>query len=264
MTSKPTIMLTFKPNPYKRHTSYLILFMVFFSGCMQAQTTISDQKLTGDIKKDLISLLPIGTVKADIIDGVQQNPRQIELTKKLQSSITQNYEWFVDYMKAVPPGEKMPYHVKLGLTKEEYDELMDLMDNIEMVSTGTENIAVQIKNDIIYFKSQNKLSKLDSLTIDLKNNMVSFGQIKIPFADKLNITSDKNALKSKWMGYSWILEEPKDLDINAMKDLSNLKMRQYKLTIGRLEKNGKTYMSLKGREIENGVKTVDFELPVQF
>jgi len=157
-----------------------------------------------------------------------------------------------------------PKKVKLGLTKEEYTELLGFMDNIEMVSTGTENIAVQIKNDIISFKSQNKLSKLDSLTIDLKNNMVSFGQIKIPFADKLNITSDKNALKSKWMGYSWILEEPKDLDINAMKDLSNLKMRQYKLTIGRLEKNGKTYMSLKGREIENGVKTFDFELPVQF
>ncbi len=257
-------MLTFKPNSYKRHTFYLILFMAFFSSCMQAQTTISDQKLTGDIKNDLISLLPSGTVKADIIDGVRQNPRQMELAKKLQSSIAQNYEWFVDYMKAVPQGEKMPYHVKLGLTKEEYMELMGFMDNIEMVSTGTENISIQIKNDVIYFKSQNKLSKLDSLTIDLKNNMVSFGQIKIPFADKLNITTDKNALKSKWTGYSWILEEPKDLDANALKDLNRLKMRQYKFTIGKLEKSGKTYMSLKGREIENGAKTIDFELPIQF
>lgn len=257
-------MLSFQTIPSKRYTSYLILFIVFFSSCMQAQTTISDQKLTGDIKTDLTRLLPIGTVKADIIDGVQQNPRQMELAKKLQSSIAQNYEWFVDYMKTVPQGEKIPYHAKLGLTKEEYMELMNFMDNIEMVSTGKENIAIQIKNDMIYFKSQNKLSKLDSLTIDLKNNMVSFGKIKMPFADKLNITTDKNALKSKWEGYSWILEEPKDLDANAMKDLNNLKMRQYKFTIGKLEKTGKTYMSLKGREIENGAKTIDFELPVQF
>ncbi|MBB4110225.1 hypothetical protein [Pedobacter zeae] len=257
-------MLSFQTIPSKRHTSYLILFMVFFSSCMQAQTTISDQKLTGDIKKDLTRLLPIGAVKADIIDGVRQNPRQMELAKKLQSSIAQNYEWFVDYMKAVPQGEKIPYHAKLGLTKEEYMELINFMDNIEMVSTGKENIAIQIKNDMIYFKSQNKLSKLDSLTIDLKNNMVSFGKIKMPFADKLNITTDKNALKSKWEGYSWILEEPKDVDANAMKDLNSLKMRQYKFTIGKLEKTGKTYMSLKGREIENGTKTIDFELPVQF
>jgi hypothetical protein len=264
VVTKLTIMLSFHTNSYKRYTSYLILFMVLFSGCMQAQTSISDQKLTGDIKKDLIRLLPIGTVKADIIDGIQQNPRQMELAKKLQSSIAQNYEWFVDYMKALPQGEKIPYHVKLGLTKEEYMELMGFMDNIEMVSTGTENISIQIKNDVIYFKSQDKLSKLDSLTIDLKSNMVSFGKIKIPFADKLNITSDKNALKSKWMGYSWVLEEPKDIDANAMKDLNNLKMRQYKFTIGKLEKSGKTYMSLKGREIENGAKITDFELPIQF
>jgi hypothetical protein len=41
-------------------------------------------------------------------------------------------------------------------------------------------------------------------------------------------------------------------------------MKQYKLTIGKLDKNGKTYLSLKGREIENGARTVNFEIPVQF
>ncbi|WP_169472350.1 hypothetical protein [Pedobacter hiemivivus] len=41
-------------------------------------------------------------------------------------------------------------------------------------------------------------------------------------------------------------------------------MEQYKLAIGRIAKNGKTYMSLKGGEIDCGAKTVDFELPVQF
>jgi len=39
-------------------------------------------------------------------------------------------------------------------------------------------------------------------------------------------------------------------------------MKQYKLILGKLEKTGKTYMSLKGREIENGARTVDFEIPV--
>ena len=41
-------------------------------------------------------------------------------------------------------------------------------------------------------------------------------------------------------------------------------MKQYNFTLGRLEKNGKIYMSLKGREIEDGAKTVEFELPVVF
>ncbi|MBE9597880.1 hypothetical protein [Pedobacter sp. MC2016-24] len=243
---------------------YLILLLVSLTSCGHTQTNTSHEKLTGNIKNDLKLLLPTGTINADVMDGVLQEPRQIELSKKLQSAVKQNYAWFVDYMKTVPQGQPMPYHINLGVTKEEYAELMGFMDNIEVISTGTQQISIQNKDDIIHFKSDNKLSLLDSLKIDLKNNVVLFGHLKLPFGDTLNIISNKNALKSKWTGYSWILEQPKDLNPEELKDLNNLKMKQYKLTIGKLEKNGKTYMSLKGREIENGVRTVDFEIPVQF
>lgn len=247
-----------------KRITFLILLSVFITSCAFAQTNTSDDKLTGNIQTDLKLLLPTGTVKADIMDGIRQDPRQIELSTKLQSAVKQNYSWFVDYMKSVPQGERMPYHVNLGVTKEEYTELLDFMKNIEIVSTGVEEISIETKDDVIHFKSVNKLSFLNSLKIDLKNNIVLYGQIKLPFADKLNITSEKNALKSRWTGYSWVLEEPKDFDLSKLKDLENLKMKQYKLTIGKLEKTGKTYLSFKGREIENGAKTVDFEIPVIF
>lgn len=150
------------------------------------------------------------------------------------------------------------------MTKEEYTELMSFMNNIEVVSTGREDIDIEVKGDFIQFKSHNKLAALDSLIIDLKNNIVIFGQFKMPFADTLNVTTEENGLRSKWTGYTWKFELPQNIDINALKDLSSLTMIQYKFTIGRLEKNGKTYMSLKGREVVEGAKTVDFELPVQF
>ena len=60
------------------------------------------------------------------------------------------------------------------------------------------------------------------------------------------------------------LNEPKNLGFNDLKDLENLKMKRYDFTIGILEKKGNTYMSLKGREVEDGTKYVDFELPVIF
>ncbi|RYE21506.1 MAG: hypothetical protein EOP42_25760, partial [Sphingobacteriaceae bacterium] len=63
-------------------------------------------------------------------------------------------------MKSVPQGERMPYHVNLGVTKEEYTELLDFMKNIEIVSTGVEEISIQTKDDVIHFKSVNKLSFL--------------------------------------------------------------------------------------------------------
>lgn len=247
-----------------KQTIYILTLLFFLSSCGNSQTTNSQKKLTGNIQSDLKMLLPNGKVKADIMDGVLQNPRQAELTKKFQSAIKENYDWFLEYMKTVPEGEPLPYNAKLGLTKEEYIELMGFMDNVEVVSTGKEDIVIEVKDDFIRFKSQNKLADLDSIIIDLKNNIITFGQYKMAFADTLNITTDKNGLKSKWKGYSWRFEVPKNLDISDLKDLSTLSMIQYKFTIGRLEKNGKTYMSLKGREVEDGAKTVDFELPVQF
>lgn len=93
---------------------------------------------------------------------------------------------------------------------------------------------------------------------------MTYGQYKMPFSDTINITTDKNGLRTKWKGYSWEFEEPKDIDISDLTDLESLSIKQYKFTIGRLEKDGKTFMSLKGREIEDGVKIVDFELPVRF
>jgi hypothetical protein len=247
-----------------KQTYYLLLLLICLMSCGDSQTTKSKDSLTGNIQSDLRILLPDSKVKADIMDGVLKNPRQVELANKFQLAIKENYDWFLEYMKTVPEGEPMPYNEKLGLTKDEYTELMGFMNNVEVVSSGKEDIVIEVKDDFIRFKSHNKLADLDSLLIDLKNNIVTFGKYKMPFADTLHVETDKNGLKSKWNGYSWKFEEPKDLDINAFKDISSIQMIQYQFTIGRLEKNGKTYMSLKGREVEDGVKTVDFQLAVQF
>ena len=243
---------------------FILILAIFFTNCSNSQTIKDTTYLTGIIGTDLRNLIPEGSHTVDIMDGIKQNPRQAALTKKFQDGVKNNYEWFVEYMKTVPDGEPMPYHANMGMTKKEYDELMDYMTNIEIVSTGTEKIKVEIKNDTIYFKSKGKLNEYESLKIDLKGNTILFGQYKLPFSDSVNITSDKIGLRSKWKGYTWKFEEPTNLDLDDLKDLSNLKMKQYKFTIGRLEKNGKTYMSLKGREVEDGEKTVEFELPVTF
>lgn len=188
---------------------YTFTLLIFLTSCANSQTTNSQKKLTGNIQSDLKTLLPNNKVTADIMDGVLQNPRQVELMKKFQSAIKENYDWFLEYMKTVPEGEPMPYNAKLGLTKEEYTELMAFMNNVEVVSTGKEEIVIEIKDNFIRFKSHNKLAGLDSLIIDLKSNIVTFGQYKMTFADTLNITTDQNGLKSKWTGYSWKFEDPK-------------------------------------------------------
>ena len=247
-----------------KRITFILTLAICLTSCDNFQTNKSVSILTGDIRADLKNLIPEGKHMADIMDGVRQSPRQATLTKKFQDGIKDNYEWFVEYIKSVPEGQPMPYNEKLNMTKEEYDELMGYLNSSEIVSTGKENIEVEIKKETIYFKAKGKLAGYDSLMIDLKSNTALYGQYKMLFSDTSNITSDKNGLRSKWKGYTWSFEEPKGLNADDLKDPGNLKMKQYKLTVGQLEKSGKTYLSLKGREIQDGAKTVDFELPIVF
>lgn len=65
-------------------------------------------------------------------------------------------------------------------------------------------------------------------------------------------------------GFNWKLEEPNDLDPEQFKDLKNLTVKLYKVTLGRLEKNGKTFFQLQGKEFVKGEMKVNFDIPLVF
>lgn len=247
-----------------KQLSFLLIFLVVLIGCSNSQISAPSLKLTGNIKKDVTALLPTGTVQASIMDSVLQHPRQIELTQKFQQAVKENYNWFLDFIKTVPEGAPLPYHPKLGLTQPEYTELMDYMNHTEIITSGKESVTIVRTNDMIHFKSKGKLAILDSVIIDLDSNVVLFMGYRLAFADTLEVTSEQNALKSAWSGYAWKFEEPKNLALDDLKDLRTLHIKAYQLTMGRLQKNGKTFMSLKGQEAQNGEKMIDFELPLIF
>ncbi len=242
----------------------LLAALILLTSCGKSQTSDMRPQLSGDITKDVINLLPEGKFTADIMDSVIQSPRQAELTRKFREGIQKNWEWFAQYSKTVEPGQPMPYHPNMGITEEEFNELQRYMSNIELVSSGTASFRIENENDIIQFKANGRLKLLELVKINLKTNEVNVGKYELAFADTDNVVDDSTGLKSKWKGYTWRYEEPKDISLDALQDLQTLKAKQYKVTIGRLEKNGKTYMSIKGQEFDNGEKQVGFEIPLVF
>ncbi len=243
----------------------LLISLLLLSGHSFSQTHQQQQTTTREIKNNLNNLLPNGKIVADVMTSVKQSKRREELSEKSLAGIQQNYEWFIDYMKSYPDGKPKPYHPNLGVTEDEYKELQSLLSDIEFVSSLNSHITIKRKNNIIEFEADNKsLKLLEYVKIDLLKNIVTIGEYELSFSDTINITDDKNGLKSKWKGYVWKLEEPQGIDFDALKDLQSLKTKQYKFTIGRLEKNNKTFMSIKGQEVENGVSKVNFELPLIF
>lgn len=228
--------------------------------------------LTGNLTDDLKALLPRGNVKADIMDEVKVLPRYQELQNKFLDGVKQHQEWFLEQQKIVEKtGQAISYHPNLGMSETEFNEYKDLMESgmgFEMVSSGTESINIKFQNDLITFSGTGKLIVLDDLSINLNEKTVMIGSYKLDKIDTINVDSDRNGLKSKWKGFSWSYESSNKSDgfsqLESMDDIKTLDMKIYKLTIGRLEKNGKTYIEITEKEISKGERTKNVEIPLTF
>lgn len=238
------------------------ILTVFFLSSLIACSQPKTFERSNDIEKDLKALLPVGFMSFDVMDQVYQSERQIELTNKFQESIRDNYEWFIEYsQQAVEPGKPMPYHENLGLTKAEYEELQGFMENIELASSRVVEYTIAHIDQKIVLEPVDTVNNL-KVVLDFAANQSFFDGQTLTFGDTIIVNDPQNGFKSEWSGYQWTFEQPSDMDMNALKDLQNLQLKQYKLTVGFLERTGKTYLQIKGREISMGIKTKDYAFPL--
>lgn len=185
---------------------------------------------------DISMLLKEGNHKADLMDSLIATPQIAKIVGKLQIAVQKNYTWFIDYMKDVSPGEPLPYHEKMGISKAEYEALLAVGKNPVAVSSSQETLQIEKSGEIIRFKGTGKLARFEYLKIDLSTKSATYRGYKLSYTDSVRITSDKNGLKSKWFGYTFSFKEPENIPTEALKDTPNLKYTEYKLTVGQLEK----------------------------
>jgi hypothetical protein len=206
------------------------------------------------------------------MDGIKATPRYINLQNKFLSGIKQHQEWFLEQQRiAEKTGNPIGYHTNLGMTEAEFIELKNLMESgtgIEIVSTGTESLTIQWRGDSITFGGTGRLNVFNNLIINPKENIAIIGDYKLDKFEIVNVESDNNAFKSKWKGYSWRYEISNKGEgfsqIESMEDLQNLNMKIYKITIGQIAKDMKTYVQITESEITKGVKTRNIEIPITF
>ena len=240
-------------NPY---SSITVSFMLFVTICV-SDIHAGESNYPSDIKILLNTLLPEGPVKADLIGGIKMSPNSAALMLKFRSAFQQNADSILEFMEHRDSGNSRPDPSILGMTEDEIEELGEILSNFDPVITKETFEIVKSDSQITFLAGAN-LTELESVTINMEKITVSIGQYTLLFADIVNIEDDQNIVKSKWRGYTWRYEFPEDLDIGSIGDISHLTMKSYKFTIGKLEKNGKTYMSIQGRELIDGVWEVRF------
>lgn len=170
----------------------------------------------------------------------------------------------MDAIAKAGEGEYLQYHPNTGLSPEEWEEMKSFKDSVRSVPRSTEQLTIRDSAGYYKFEGTGRLEFIGIFTLDPKHLMVRMADVDLPFADIVTVVDDRNAFQSKWDGLSWRYEYPPDLEPGMMKDLSNLTLIQYQFTVGRLQRTGQRLISIKAKEIRDGVKTLNLEMPVLF
>ena len=77
---------------------------------------------------------------------VVEPPKEIsEYVKKVEKAALADPEWFKTYSKNARPGVPLPFHEKLGLTKEDYETYNRLWDERKLVPLKDGNVVVRLE-----------------------------------------------------------------------------------------------------------------------
>jgi hypothetical protein len=79
-------------------------------------------------------------------------------------------------MSKVPEGQSMPYHENLGITKIGYLRLWKISENVEVESTGIEEIEIIRGTNSITFKANGRLLDYNLIEIRTDTNLIYYDQ----------------------------------------------------------------------------------------
>lgn len=150
-------------------------------------------------------LQPGVAVKGEIVEVVP--PETIlKFVNKVQESHKENPEWFIEYSRNAPRGLPLPYHEKLGLTKEEYNEYLKLWDERKMrpVPRGEVIVRLEENNGKWRIRATGQASDLTTMSYDPKAD--TFTTTSGTLNRIADIKSDKRSLLGEWAGKEWKME----------------------------------------------------------
>jgi hypothetical protein len=148
-------------------------------------------------------------VRADIV--VVMPPPDIEkYISKVEQAAQKDPQWFTEYSKNTNPGVPLPFHEKLGITKQEYDEYLALWEKRELKPVQEISLLLRKGSDgrwnIIGSGPAAVVSSLRYSAQD--DNWKSTNGIMTRLDD---IKADANSILGEWSGKEWRFEEETSL-----------------------------------------------------
>lgn len=189
-----------------------------------------------------VSALPSGKIKVDVMEAVS-SPRANELTAKLQSAAQNDREQWIADVRQSQTDERLGWNERLGLTREERDELHKLASKVAYVKSGEAELElVRSKDGRVMLVADSSLSELNGIVIDVENDAVD-----TPFGRTTErstvIASDDLRDVGSWNGEQWTLDAPGDTPGTGT---------LVKLSIGQLIFDGRGILTYEAKKVAEG------------
>jgi hypothetical protein len=172
-----------------------------------------------------------------------------EILLRMQNAMAANKDWTEQYFsKYYKPGEGLPYHENMGITKEEYQKIKNIDKSPpRVVIKSTGSLKINRSKGSLSFKTNEEDTKfMEAFKIDFKNEVLLLSNDTIPFAQEINSTSSTPF--GEWHGYSWKKE------ISNIGEKDDIKFETFntkivELNFGRTIATNKIFFRLKYKEI---------------
>jgi hypothetical protein len=147
------------------------------------------------------ALLPRDGTLVDLMQAMF--PKRLEeLARKLQTAMAKDPAWLQSHIKTAKPGEPLPYHEKLGLTKTEYAEFLALTKKGGMQKVRSEKIKVQTSGDRVALLFGKNFPGMEKVEIDLKKDSASTPAGPAPDRELIRASQKQNTT-GPWDGIMW-------------------------------------------------------------
>ena len=160
-------------NKYK-FFSFSLLFFCFVSNKVFAQTGLDYMPLDKPIKTKVMVL--------------QTNPELIPIAKKLSRAVARHRKWFTAFVAKLQPGQIMPYHPNLGISKQEYDKFVKEGRRMQLKKVDSLTMKFQTIEPGKYVIKTNKPTPVDGLIITQHDVTTPYG-----IASKISIIDNQDS-----------------------------------------------------------------------
>lgn len=144
---------------------------------------------------------------------VVEPPKEINgYVRKVEKAAQADPEWFKTYSKNARPGVPLPFHEKLGLTKEDYETYNRLWDERKLVPLKDGNVVVRLEQT----KKGEWMVRVSGrgASISLLRYQEGKDVVKSPNGELVrlkDIDADPRSILGKWTGHEWRFQEEDSL-----------------------------------------------------